>query len=104
MSGTSRRITAKNPTGGGHPARIITKECKKMEINATVNEFFKVIDARACVSIFVTDTECIYQGVRAYELLSDSDFLKEYGRDAITGITIALSNVNILVNHKGARR
>lgn len=104
MSGTSRRITAKNPRAAGIPPELITKECKKMEINATVNEFFKVIDARACVSIFVTDTECIYQGVRVYELLSDSDFLKEYGRDTITGITIALSNVNILVNHKGARR
>lgn len=71
-----------------------------MEINARFNTFLEIIDARACISVFVSETECIRQNVRVYEVLSDNDFLKTYGRDYITGLTVCLGTTNILIDHK----
>ena len=72
-----------------------------MENNAIINGRFKdlleILDARAHVDIFISETEVLRHAV-VYELLADSDFMRTYGRKYyVAGLTVGLST-SILIS------
>lgn len=76
-----------------------------MENNAIINtslvELFKVMDPRANVNIFnkeldVTD-ERLIRSDKLYKLISDGEFLSEFGDYKVVGLSIALGVASILI-------
>lgn len=73
-----------------------------MENNAIMNgrlkDLLNILDARAQVDIFTSETNRIATA-RVYILLADSEFMRTYGRYEVTGLTVGLST-SILISKK----
>lgn len=71
-----------------------------MENNAIMNgrlkDLLNILDARAQVDIFTSETNRIATA-RVYILLADSEFMRTYGRYEVTGLTVGLST-SILIS------
>ena len=63
-----------------------------------LKELLNILDARARVTIYTSETETITGlGVSVYELLADKDFIKNYGEYNVSGLVGCLSDTNILI-------
>lgn len=73
-----------------------------MENNATIRmrlkDLLNVLDARAYVTIFVSDKEKVSkESVNVYELLADKDFMTTYGNYNVAGLISFAIDTNILI-------
>ena len=60
-------------------------------INGRLDCLLNILDARANVDIFISETELLKSG-KVYEFLADPDFIKTYARRYyVIGLTVGLS-------------
>lgn len=72
---------------------------KNAVIRMRLADFLNVIDARAHITIFVTDTEPAFSGL-VYEALTDKAFMSEYGDWDVAGLTATMSLLTILIREE----
>lgn len=73
-----------------------------MENNATIKMTLKallnILDARAYVTIFTSETEKVSKdSVNVFELLADKDFINTYGKYNVAGLISFAIDTNILI-------
>lgn len=67
-----------------------------MTNNAIMNGFLKdlldILDARAVVYVFSSETNSLIASTKVYKLLADDEFMQTYGRDyKVVGLTLGMS-------------
>lgn len=66
-------------------------------INGRLKDLLEILDARAHVDIFTSETDVLRHAV-VYELLADVEFMRTYGRKYyVVGLTVGLST-SILIS------
>lgn len=72
---------------------------KNAVIHMRLEDFLNVLEARANITIFVTETEPAFSGL-VYEALTDKAFMDEYGGWAVVGLKTTLSLVTMLIKEE----
>lgn len=72
---------------------------KNAVIRMRLADFLNVLDARANITIFVTETEPAFSGL-VYEALTDKVFMSEYGDWDVAGLKTTLSLLTMLIREE----
>lgn len=60
-------------------------------INGRLKDLLNILDARASVDIFTSETELLIHA-NVYELLANDEFMRKYGRNYyVNGLTVGLT-------------
>jgi len=62
-------------------------------------DFLNVLDARAHITIFVTETEQAFSGL-VYEALTDKAFMREYGDWDVAALRTTMSLLTMLIREE----
>lgn len=65
-------------------------------ISIKLADLLEILDARKTVNIFISEKESVKFGL-VYEILTDKDFIKDYGDKSVVGISGIIGYASILI-------